>query len=65
MLQRLLVDDGEAYDVVALTGTSGGALCAFLTWYGLRAGDAGKATGLLGVLERPGGDASSGAPSQR
>lgn len=27
--------DGAAFDLVALTGTSGGAVCALLAWYGL------------------------------
>jgi len=47
VLERLLAQDGDEFDVVALTGTSGGAMCAFLAWYGLRTGDAGKATQLL------------------
>ena len=32
-LKRLLADD--RYEVVALSGTSGGAICAFLAWYTL------------------------------
>ena len=47
VLERLLADDGGEYDVVGLTGTSGGAMCAFLAWYGLRTGDEEKATRLL------------------
>jgi len=33
---RRLLDGDEGYDSVAFTGTSGGALCALLAWYGLR-----------------------------
>ena len=33
VLKRLLRDD--RFDVVALSGTSGGGVCAFLAWYGL------------------------------
>src|SRR5918994_467416 len=29
------VQDKRSYDIVALSGTSGGAVCAFLTWYAL------------------------------
>ena len=32
-LKRLLRDD--RYEVVALSGTSGGAICALLAWYAL------------------------------
>jgi predicted acylesterase/phospholipase RssA len=32
-LKRLMGDD--RYEVVALSGTSGGAICAFLAWYAL------------------------------
>lgn len=28
-------DDGERFDIVAISGTSAGALCALATWYGL------------------------------
>ncbi len=35
VLDRLLAESDPAYEIVALTGTSGGAICAFLTWYGL------------------------------
>ena len=28
-------DDGVEFEVVELTGTSGGAICAFVTWFGL------------------------------
>jgi NTE family protein len=36
-LRRILRDPGfdRDYEVVALSGTSGGALCCLLAWYGL------------------------------
>jgi NTE family protein len=45
VLQRLLAED--RYDYVALSGTSGGAVCALLTWYGLSRGDRQVAADLL------------------
>jgi NTE family protein len=44
-LQRLLAD--EDHRVVALSGTSGGAVCALLAWYGLLTGGAAEAGRLL------------------
>ena len=48
-LKRLLAD--ERYEVVALSGTSGGAICAVLAWYALlekgRTGAAARAAELL------------------
>ena len=44
-LERLLLDRDE--EVVALSGTSGGAVCALLTWYGLQTGGRGEAVRLL------------------
>ena len=35
VLDRLLAEADPAYEISALTGTSGGAICAFLAWYGL------------------------------
>lgn len=37
-LKRLLEE--QDYEIVALSGTSGGAVCAFLVWFGLTRGDA-------------------------
>ncbi|MDH3281998.1 MAG: patatin-like phospholipase family protein [Gammaproteobacteria bacterium] len=34
-LAAILKRHGDGFDIVALSGTSGGAICAFLTWYGL------------------------------
>ncbi len=44
-LERLLLDRDE--EVVALSGTSGGAVCALLTWYGLQTGGRDEAVRLL------------------
>ncbi len=45
-LKRLLAD--ERYEVVALSGTSGGAICAVLAWYALLENEgAGRAAQLL------------------
>ncbi|SFK83542.1 conserved hypothetical protein, steroid delta-isomerase-related [Halogranum rubrum] len=35
VLDRLLAEDAVEYDIVELSGTSGGAICAFATWFGL------------------------------
>ena len=35
VLDRLLEEDNLKYDIVGLSGTSGGAICAFATWFGL------------------------------
>src|SRR5215212_7970091 len=35
------------YEIVALSGTSGGAICALLAWYGLLMNDTNKAVELL------------------
>ena len=43
VLQGLLADMPEDAEVVALTGTSGGAICATLAWDGLLRGDPGAA----------------------
>ncbi len=44
-LQRLLQSGGHR--VVGLSGTSGGAICALLAWYGLQTGGPAEATRLL------------------
>jgi len=44
-LQRLVAD--EDHRIVALSGTSGGAVCALLAWYGLLTGGAEEAGRLL------------------
>ncbi|MDQ3966525.1 MAG: patatin-like phospholipase family protein [Actinomycetota bacterium] len=35
VLERLLKEKPDEYEVVAFSGTSGGAICAFLAWYAL------------------------------
>lgn len=35
VLKRLLAEERGGYEVVALSGTSGGAICALLAWYAL------------------------------
>jgi len=43
VLRRLLAEPDPDYELTAFTGTSGGALCALVAWYGLRTGDAATA----------------------
>lgn len=45
VLKRLL--GAQEYEVVALSGTSGGAVCALLAWCGLAAGDPKRGVDLL------------------
>ncbi len=63
-LKRLLKDD--RYEIVALSGTSGGAICAFLAWYALlengAEGAALRATELLDSFWR---DNSASEPYDR
>jgi NTE family protein len=48
VLKRLLgAEELAGYEVVGLSGTSGGAVCALLAWSALRAGDPAAAGGLL------------------
>ena len=50
VLKKLLKEKAEGkhdYEVVALSGTSGGAICALLTWYGLLMNDTNRAVELL------------------
>ncbi len=35
VLDRLLEDDRQSFEIVSLSGTSGGAVCALIAWYGL------------------------------
>lgn len=49
-LKKLLEEKGAAghdYEIVALSGTSGGSICALLVWYGLLVNDTNKAIKLL------------------
>jgi NTE family protein len=49
VLKRLLGDDEarSRYEIVGLSGTSGGAICALLAWYGLAGGDPARPGELL------------------
>lgn len=46
-LKRILKEQNGKYEITGLSGTSGGAICALLTWYGLLTGDKDKAIKLL------------------
>ena len=53
VLKRLLKEkgqDGHDYEIVALSGTSGGSICALLAWYGLLMNDTNKAVELLNTF---------------
>jgi NTE family protein len=49
VLQSLLQAkmDGADFEIVALTGTSGGAICALLAWHGLITGNCAGAIAQL------------------
>jgi NTE family protein len=47
VLTRLLAEKLERYEIVALSGTSGGAICALLVWYALLRNDRREAARLL------------------
>ena len=50
VLKKLLKEKdagGHDHEIVALSGTSGGAICALLAWYGLLMNDANKGVELL------------------
>jgi NTE family protein len=62
VLKRLLKEKTEGrydYEIVALSGTSGGAICALLVWYGLLMNDLNRAIALLDSFWR---DNSASAP---
>jgi NTE family protein len=46
-LRRLLEVERDRYEIVALSGTSGGAICALLVRYALLRDDRGEAVRLL------------------
>ena len=46
-MKRILKENEKKYDIIALSGTSGGAICALLTWYGLLTEGSDKAIKLL------------------
>ncbi len=47
VLKRLLREKEKKFEITALSGTSGGAICALLAWYGLLMKDKEKAISLL------------------
>lgn len=47
VLKRILKENEKKYNIIALSGTSGGAICALLTWYGLLTEGSDKAIKLL------------------
>jgi len=47
VLKRLLREEEKKFEITALSGTSGGAICALLAWYGLLMKDKNKAISLL------------------
>jgi NTE family protein len=47
VLKRLLAEKLERYEIVALSGTSGGAICALLVWHALLRNDRREAIRLL------------------
>jgi NTE family protein len=65
VLKKLLKEKTEekyGYEIVALSGTSGGSICALLVWYGLLMNDTNKAVALLDAFWR---DNSTNAPWER
>lgn len=47
VLKRLLREQNQDFEIVALSGTSGGAICALLAWYGLLTRDPEQAIAKL------------------
>ncbi len=47
VLKRILKEENENYEIAGLSGTSGGAICALLAWYGLLNNDRNKSIRLL------------------
>jgi NTE family protein len=65
VLTAILEDRSSEYEVTALTGTSGGAMCATLAWYGLRTGgDDGAATAVR-LLDGFWRDLAARTPAER
>jgi NTE family protein len=63
VLKRLLRDEALArYELVGLSGTSGGAICALLAWYGLAGEDPDRPGELLDAFWA---DASATAPYEQ
>lgn len=50
VLEKILKEKNQNFEIVAFSGTSGGAICAFLTWYGLLLGRKDTAIDLLNAF---------------
>jgi NTE family protein len=61
VLQRLLDDLPDRYNLIGLSGTSGGAACASLAWYGLVSPDASPSDLLAGFWD----DLAANSPIHR
>ncbi|MBV9937826.1 MAG: patatin-like phospholipase family protein [Acidobacteriaceae bacterium] len=59
---KKLLEEKHDYEVVALSGTSGGSICALLAWYGLLIDGTNKAVELLDSFWR---DNSANSPWDR
>lgn len=47
VLKRILKEEKKKFEIVALSGTSGGAICALFAWYGLLKNDKKKSIKML------------------
>ncbi len=61
VLKRLLAEKLERYEIVALSGTSGGAICALLVWYALLRDNLREAARLLDSFWQ---SVSAGSPAE-
>ncbi|MFN8459695.1 MAG: patatin-like phospholipase family protein [Anaerolineae bacterium] len=50
VLKRILAEQEPQFELAGLSGTSAGALCAFITWYGLQTGGSAEASRKLEAL---------------
>ena len=50
VLKQLLKEKQPTHEIIALSGTSGGAVCALMTWYGLHTGGEQRAIELLDAV---------------
>jgi NTE family protein len=67
VLERLLADRPADHEITALTGSSGGAICAVLAWYGLRTAgpDADPAARATALLDDFWADLAARTPAER
>lgn len=52
VLKKILKHEDDEFEIVALSGTSGGAICALLAWYGLLLGSQERSIELLDAFWR-------------